>query len=80
MDDLMVTVLRGDVKSGNRTFFTLNGYFISKVYAIKDNMFLVYDPEEAHFSWVDITKYYYQGNNPEPNYFVTLYEVTSENT
>lgn len=48
--------------------------FISDVYAIDRNKFLVYEPDYAHFIWVDFDKHYFKGNDPAPYYFVSLWE------
>lgn len=59
-----------------------NGFFISEVYAIKENQFLVYDDgdysadlEPFGFMWVDFTEYIPDLENQDKQILkVTLYE------
>lgn len=60
-------------------FESYNGIFISKVYAINDDSFLVYDPGEADikpgFEWVNFNETMTSLNNKEEvEPVVTLYE------
>ena len=60
-------------------FESYNGIFISKVYAINDDLFLVYDPGEADiepgFKWINFNETMTSLNNKEEvEPVVTLYE------
>ena len=54
------TIGCGDGRVVIRTFPTYNGSFLSEVYAIEDNRFLVWDEGDygaiAGFCWVDFTE------------------------
>lgn len=48
--------------------------FVSYVYAVARGDFLVWDPDHAHFIWVNIDDHYYEGNSNQPYFYVTLFE------
>lgn len=50
-----VKVIRYGESGGSRSY---DGWFISDVYAIDGNNFLVYDDENGFFEWVDFTVMY----------------------
>ncbi len=53
--DFKVKIMRYTEAGGSRVY---DGEFISPVYAIKENEFLVYDDMNELFMWVDFTQMY----------------------
>ena len=58
-----VKVIRYSESGGCRSY---NGCFISDVYAIDGNNFLVYDDENGFFEWVDFTEMYPDSDHASP--------------